>query len=66
MSGTAKVHKNGEEMLLTENESTYIHVGETHSLENPGQLPLELIEIQTGSYLGEDDIVRFEDKYGRS
>ncbi len=66
VSGTAKVQRGDEEILLTENESTYLHVGQTHSLENPGKLPLELIEIQTGSYLGEDDIVRFEDKYGRN
>ena len=66
VSGTAKVQRGDEEIMLTENESTFIHVGQTHSLENPGKLPLELIEIQTGSYLGEDDIVRFEDKYGRS
>lgn len=66
VSGTAKVQRGDEEIFLTENESTYIHVGQTHSLENPGKLPLELIEIQTGSYLGEDDIVRFEDKYGRN
>ena len=66
VSGTAKVQRGDEHILLTENESTFIHVGQTHSLENPGKLPLELIEIQTGSYLGEDDIVRFEDKYGRS
>lgn len=65
VSGTAKVRRGDEELMLTENESTYIHVGQTHSLENPGKVPLELIEIQTGSYLGEDDIVRFEDKYGR-
>ena len=65
VSGTAKVQRGEDVMILTENESTYIHVGQTHSLENPGKLPLELIEIQTGSYLGEDDIVRFEDKYGR-
>ena len=52
-------------MLLAENESTYLHIGQIHSLENPGKVPLELIEIQTGSYLGEDDIVRFKDKYGR-
>ncbi len=51
---------------MTENESTYIPLGTIHSLENPGVLPLEFIEVQTGSYLGEDDIVRFEDKYGRS
>ena len=66
VSGTAKVQRGDEELILTENESTYLHVGQTHSLENPGKLPLELIEIQTGSYLGEDDIVRFEDKYGRN
>ncbi len=66
VSGTARVQKGEETMLLTENESTYIHIGETHSLENPGKVPLELIEIQTGSYLGEDDIVRFEDIYGRT
>ncbi len=66
VSGTARVQKGDETLLLTENESTYIHIGETHSLENPGKVPLELIEIQTGSYLGEDDIVRFEDMYGRA
>ncbi len=66
VSGTARVQKGDETLLLTENESTYIHIGETHSLENPGKVPLELIEIQTGSYLGEDDIVRFEDMYGRT
>lgn len=65
VSGTARVCRGDEEMMLTENESTYIHVGQTHSLENPGKVPLELIEIQTGSYLGEDDIVRFDDRYGR-
>jgi len=66
VSGTAKVQRDEETLLLTENESIYLHVGQKHSLENPGQLPLEIIEIQTGSYLGEDDIVRFEDKYGRA
>ena len=66
VSGTARVQRGEETLILTENESIYIHVGEKHSLENPGKLPLELIEIQTGSYLGEDDIVRFEDRYGRS
>lgn len=65
VSGTAKVTIAQETILLTENQSTYIPVGETHALENPGKVPLELIEIQTGTYLGEDDIVRFEDKYGR-
>ena len=65
VSGTAKVTKGEESILLTENESTYIPLGVTHRLENPGRLPLELIEVQSGSYLGEDDIVRFEDHYGR-
>jgi len=51
--------------LLTENQSTYIPVGVVHALENPGKIPLEIIEVQSGSYLGEDDIVRFEDRYGR-
>ena len=66
VSGTAKVTRNGEEFLLTENESTYIPLGAKHRLENPGKLPLELIEVQSGPYLGEDDIVRFDDIYGRS
>ncbi|BFM10366.1 mannose-1-phosphate guanylyltransferase/mannose-6-phosphate isomerase [Simiduia litorea] len=66
VSGTAKVRNGDKEILLTENESTYIPIGEVHSLENPGKIPLELIEIQTGGYLGEDDIVRFDDRYGRS
>ena len=52
-------------MLLSENESTYIPLGTMHRLENPGRVDLELIEVQSGSYLGEDDIVRFEDVYGR-
>jgi mannose-1-phosphate guanylyltransferase len=65
VSGTAKVRIGIEEKLVSENESVYIPIGETHSLENPGRIPLELIEVQSGSYLGEDDIVRFEDKYGR-
>ena len=65
VKGTAKVRKGEHQFLLSENESTYISIGETHSLENPGCIPLELIEIQTGSYLSEDDIVRFEDLYGR-
>ncbi|NVK41760.1 MAG: mannose-1-phosphate guanylyltransferase/mannose-6-phosphate isomerase [Oceanospirillaceae bacterium] len=64
VSGTARVRRGEETLLLTENESTYIPVGVVHSLENPGKIPLELIEVQSGSYLGEDDIVRFEDKYG--
>ncbi|MFB0981375.1 MAG: cupin domain-containing protein, partial [Alteromonadaceae bacterium] len=65
VSGTAKVTNGDKDILLTENQSTYIPVGVIHALENPGKLPLELIEVQSGSYLGEDDIVRFEDKYGR-
>ena len=65
VSGTAKVTNGDETLLLTENESTYIPIGQIHALENPGVLPLELIEVQSGSYLGEDDIVRFEDRYGR-
>ena len=66
VSGTAKVTKGDETFLVSENESTYIPLGITHRLENPGKLPLEMIEVQSGSYLGEDDIVRFEDTYGRS
>ena len=66
VSGTAKVGRDDEEILLTENESVYLPVGCVHWLENPGKIPLELIEVQSGSYLGEDDIVRFEDLYGRS
>lgn len=66
VSGTAKVQNGDEEILLTENESTYIPVGVVHALENPGKIPLELVEVQSGSYLGEDDIVRFSDRYGRS
>ena len=65
VSGTAKVYRADEEHILTENESIYIPLGHTHSLENPGKIPLEIIEVQSGAYLGEDDIVRFEDKYGR-
>jgi mannose-1-phosphate guanylyltransferase/mannose-6-phosphate isomerase len=65
VSGTAKVTNGEETLLLTENESTYIPIGVVHALENPGKLPLELIEVQSGSYLGEDDIVRFSDRYGR-
>jgi len=65
VSGTARVTNGDKDILLTENQSTYIPVGVIHALENPGRLPLELIEVQSGSYLGEDDIVRFEDKYGR-
>lgn len=64
--GTALVLRGTETTLLSENQSTYIPLGEVHALENPGKVPLELIEVQSGSYLGEDDIVRFEDRYGRS
>jgi len=66
VSGTARVHKGEESILLSENQSIYIPLGTVHSLENPGKIPLELIEVQSGSYLGEDDIVRFEDVYGRT
>ncbi|MCC7516019.1 MAG: mannose-1-phosphate guanylyltransferase/mannose-6-phosphate isomerase [Pseudomonadales bacterium] len=65
VSGTAKVTVGEEEKLVAENESIYIPLGTVHALENPGKIPLELIEVQTGAYLGEDDIVRFEDRYGR-
>lgn len=65
VSGTAKVTNGEKTYLVTENESTFIPVGQVHALENPGVLPLELIEIQSGSYLGEDDIVRLKDNYGR-
>ena len=63
--GSALVTRGEETILLSENQSTYIPLGTIHALENPGKIPLELIEVQSGSYLGEDDIVRFEDKYGR-
>ncbi len=66
VSGTAKITNGDESYLITENQSTYIPVGQVHALENPGVINLELIEVQSGSYLGEDDIVRFEDKYGRA
>lgn len=66
VSGTAQVTKGSETFLLTENQSTYIPIGEIHRLENPGKTDLEMIEVQSGSYLGEDDIVRFADNYGRN
>ncbi|MDX3774079.1 mannose-1-phosphate guanylyltransferase/mannose-6-phosphate isomerase [Chromatiaceae bacterium AAb-1] len=66
VSGTARVTINGEEKFVTENQSVYIPITAVHALENPGKTPLELIEVQSGSYLGEDDIVRFEDRYGRA
>jgi len=65
VKGTALVVCGEKELMLSENQSTYIPVGTTHRLENPGKIVLELIEVQSGSYLGEDDIVRFEDNYGR-
>ena len=66
VKGTARIVKGEETVLLSENQSTYIPLGVSHRLENPGKIPLELIEVQSGSYLGEDDIVRFEDSYGRA
>ncbi|EHR70167.1 mannose-1-phosphate guanylyltransferase/mannose-6-phosphate isomerase [Burkholderiales bacterium JOSHI_001] len=65
VSGTAEVTNGDKVLLLTENQSTYIPLGQVHRLANPGKVPLEIIEVQSGSYLGEDDIVRFEDTYGR-
>jgi mannose-1-phosphate guanylyltransferase/mannose-6-phosphate isomerase len=65
VSGTAKITRGEDVFLLSENQSTFIPLGTTHRLENPGRVPLEMIEVQSGSYLGEDDIVRFEDVYGR-
>lgn len=66
VNGTALVTRGEEQVLLRENESVYIPLGTPHRLENPGKVPLNLIEVQSGSYLGEDDIVRFDDHYGRS
>lgn len=66
VKGTALVTRGDEQILITENESTYIPLGTVHRLENPGVIPLEIIEVQSGSYLGEDDIVRFGDNYGRA
>jgi mannose-1-phosphate guanylyltransferase/mannose-6-phosphate isomerase len=66
VKGTAEITNGDQVLLLTENQSTYIPQGQTHRLANPGKTPLEIIEVQSGSYLGEDDIVRFEDTYGRS
>jgi mannose-1-phosphate guanylyltransferase len=65
VSGTARVTRDGETFLLSENQSTFIPLGIQHRLENPGQVQLEMIEVQSGAYLGEDDIVRFDDVYGR-
>ena len=66
VNGTAKVTCGDKTFILSENESTYIPVGTKHRLENPGQIPLDIIEVQSGSYLGEDDIIRFDDLYGRN
>jgi mannose-1-phosphate guanylyltransferase / mannose-6-phosphate isomerase len=66
VSGTAEVTNGDQVLLLGENQSTYIPLGQVHRLANPGKVPLEIIEVQSGSYLGEDDIVRFEDTYGRA
>ncbi len=66
VSGTAEITNGSKVLLLTENQSTYIPLGEVHRLANPGTIPLEIIEVQSGSYLSEDDIVRFEDTYGRT
>jgi mannose-1-phosphate guanylyltransferase/mannose-6-phosphate isomerase len=65
VSGTARITRNDETFLLEENESTFIPLGATHRIANPGKIPLHIIEVQSGAYLGEDDIVRFEDRYGR-
>jgi mannose-1-phosphate guanylyltransferase/mannose-6-phosphate isomerase len=65
VSGTARITCGDREFLLEENQSTYIPIGVRHCIENPGKIPLHIIEVQSGSYLGEDDIVRFEDRYGR-
>ena len=66
VKGTAMVERDGESQLIGENQSTYIPLGCKHRLTNPGRIPVELIEVQSGAYLGEDDIVRFDDAYGRS
>ena len=66
VNGTALIEKNGEEQLLSENESTFIPLGCKHRLSNPGKMKLELIEVQSGAYLDEEDIIRFEDSYGRT
>ena len=65
VNGTAMVTRDDEQILLRENESIYLPVGSVHRLENPGKLPLNLIEVQSGAYLGEDDIMRIEDVYAR-
>jgi mannose-1-phosphate guanylyltransferase/mannose-6-phosphate isomerase len=65
VSGTARITRGDEVFLLEENQSTYIPLGTRHRIDNPGKIPLHIIEVQSGGYLGEDDIVRFEDRYGR-
>ena len=65
LAGTWQITVNGKQFLLTENQSTFIPIGAEHCLENPGRIPLEVLEIQSGSYLGEDDIIRIKDQYGR-
>ena len=66
VKGTAKVEINDKEIILHENQSSYIPLGSKHRLSNPGKIPLKLIEVQSGSYLGEDDIERFDDEFGRT
>jgi mannose-6-phosphate isomerase-like protein (cupin superfamily) len=65
VKGTARITSGEEVFIISENQSAYIPLGVKHRLENPGRLPLEIIEVQSGSYLGEDDIVRYDDVYGR-
>jgi mannose-1-phosphate guanylyltransferase/mannose-6-phosphate isomerase len=66
VKGTAEITNGEQVFMLTENQSTYIPLGEVHRLANPGSIPLEIIEVQSGTYLGEDDIVRIKDNYGRT
>jgi mannose-6-phosphate isomerase-like protein (cupin superfamily) len=66
VNGIALVTRDGEALLVRENESVYLPLGCVHRLDNPGKIPLTLIEVQSGAYLGEDDIVRIEDTYGRN
>jgi mannose-1-phosphate guanylyltransferase/mannose-6-phosphate isomerase len=65
VAGTARITRGEEVFMLEENQSTYIPIGVKHRIENPGKIPLHIIEVQSGGYLGEDDIVRYEDQYGR-
>jgi mannose-1-phosphate guanylyltransferase/mannose-6-phosphate isomerase len=66
VKGTDEIINGDKQLTLKENQSTYIALGEVHRLTNPGTVPLEIIEVQSGGYMGEDDIVRFDDRYGRS